>query len=456
MRPAIFFVLLLGCTSAALAQQWSPFKNLRYDEHYALLANDTIHHTLYATLKVASVRKAILSLGGEGRAQFYKIENEDWGETPESSDGFLLSRFLLHLNVNAGAKIRLFTQLQGGHAYGKKSVSPVDQNQLDLHQVFLDYTIRTFDTVRQFTLRVGRQELLYGSQRLVSVREGPNYRQSFDGVKFILQCWQQSIDIFYTHYVTAQKGVFNDAPSGNVRLWGLYVAHRHIRSIQCVDLYYFGYTRRDAGFQAAQGRELRHSFGVRLWNISSRFSYDAEVVLQTGRISGQTIFANTASLAAALTWPHISLKPQLGLKTEFVSGDRGPNDDILGTFNAMFPRGAYFGLAALFGPQNIMDIHPSLTLSFSPALAMTLEYDAFWRHAVTDGLYTTTGDMIYAGYPHEGRFIGDQSSCSFVFTPSIFITCALELKWFNTGSFLKEAGPGKDILFGMAQVQFKF
>ena len=31
------------------------------------------------------------------------------------------------------------------------------------------------------TLRIGRQEMSYGSSRLVSVREGPNVRRSFDG-----------------------------------------------------------------------------------------------------------------------------------------------------------------------------------------------------------------------------------------------------------------------------------
>jgi hypothetical protein len=33
--------------------------------------------------------------------------------------------------------------------------------------------------------RLGRQELNYGSCRLVSVREGPNVRQSFDGFKIM-------------------------------------------------------------------------------------------------------------------------------------------------------------------------------------------------------------------------------------------------------------------------------
>jgi len=43
-------------------------------------------------------------------------------------------------------------------------------------------------------LRIGRQELNYGSGRLVSVREGPNVRQSFDGFKIRSKFHAWSID----------------------------------------------------------------------------------------------------------------------------------------------------------------------------------------------------------------------------------------------------------------------
>lgn len=454
MRPALALAFALAGTWPVRAQQGS-FKDLRYDEQYAVLADDTVHHTLYARLKMASVRKAFISTGGEGRAQCYKIEHEDWGETPESTDGYVLSRFLLHLNVNFSRRVRLFTQLQGGMAAGKKSVSPVDNNRLDLHQTFVDYRLVATDSLKLLTVRAGRQELLYGSQRLVSVREGPNYRQSFDGAKLMFRRQTLAVDVFYTHHVNVKRGVFNDAPSGMIRFWGLYTA-RPVHATLNIDLYYLGYARRKAVFQAVRGHEQRHSFGLRLWHIASRFNYDAEAVLQTGSIAGKTIFAATGSLAVSFTLANTFLKPELGLKTEAISGDAHAGDNTLGTFNAMFPRGGYFGLAALFGPQNIMDVHPFVTLSLSHTLAATLEYNAFWRQALADGLYTSTGRMIYAGAPRHARFIGDQVSCGFSFAPNVFVACALELKWFHTGPFLKEVGTGKDILFGMAQVQVKF
>lgn len=59
------------------------------------------------------------------------------------------------------------------------------------------------------------------------------------------------------------------------------------------------------------------------------------------------------------------LKPEIGLKTELIRGDREYDDNKPETFNPLFPRGGYFGLAALIGPVNLIDIHPSLSFGFS-------------------------------------------------------------------------------------------
>ena len=44
--------------------------------------------------------------------------------------------------------------------------------------------------------RAGRQELNYGSGRLVSVRQGPNVRQSFDGFKVMSKIGSWHVDGF--------------------------------------------------------------------------------------------------------------------------------------------------------------------------------------------------------------------------------------------------------------------
>ncbi len=85
---------------------------------------------------------------------------------------------------HVGKWVRSFAQLQSSMTNCKPITSAVDENPLELHQAFAELLLKP-DSANKLHLRVGRQELFYGSQRLVSVRDGPNNRQSFDAIKMI-------------------------------------------------------------------------------------------------------------------------------------------------------------------------------------------------------------------------------------------------------------------------------
>jgi hypothetical protein len=58
-----------------------------------------------------------------------------------------------------------------------------------------------------------------------------------------------------------------------------------------------------------------------------------------------------------------------------IGGDALFGDKKLQTFNPLFPRGGYFGLASLICPANLFDIHPSLTLELKNNLYIDMDYD---------------------------------------------------------------------------------
>src|SRR5215210_3022183 len=209
MKYSLLILTLLALQSNA-QEEFPSFKPLRYNEDYSFLKTDT-SSSWYKRMKFIKLSKTgstYLSFGGEVRYQYFNIKNEDWGAAPTDKDGFLFSRFLAHTDFHTGNNFRLFAQLQGSMANGKVSgTSPVDENPLDLHQAFFDIKTNSSKAI----IRFGRQELSYGSQRLVSVRELPNNRQAFDGVKTIFSIGQYKVDAFYSRYVTAKKGIFDDA-----------------------------------------------------------------------------------------------------------------------------------------------------------------------------------------------------------------------------------------------------
>ncbi len=458
MKNPLRLILFALVSLESPAQELPAFKALRYEEDYGFLRADS-SRTWYEKLKYTPLSPrgaSYVSLGGEVRYQYFHFRNEDWGEQPQDRDGYVLTRYLAHADLRTGRHLRAFVQLQSSMANGRASVpSPVEENPLDLHQAFVEVSPAA-GRRGQFTLRLGRQELRYGSQRLVSVRELPNNRQSFDAAKAVLAGKRYSLDAFYSHYVRARKGIFDDRPGGATRLWGLYGVGKAL-PWGGMDLYYLGLWKKEVAFDDGAGAELRHSAGSRVWGGRGGWQYDLEGVYQFGTVGGKSIRAWTVSSNVRCKLPALRFEPEIGLKAELISGDRVREDDRLQTFNPLFPRGAYFGLAAFIGPANLWDVHPSVELALVPdKLTCTLDYDAFWRYSRNDGIYNPSAALVYSGEGTTGRFIGHQPALDLTCTPNRHFLLRAESTWFSAGEFLRQAGPGKNIWFGGLTVQFKY
>ena len=441
-----------------IAQQEPVFKLLRYDEDYYYLKNDSSKGYWYKSTKFQPISKnksAYLSFGGEYRYQYFYFKNEGWGTLPKDKDGYILSRFLGHADLHAGKHFRTFVQLQSSLANGKITSSPVDENQLELHQVFADALIHV-SPQQKIIIRLGRQELMYGSQRLVAVRDGPNNRQSFDGAKLIYSTRKLQADAFFSHYVRSSRGIFDDGFNKNTKFWGVYTVINKLPFLKNLDLYYLGLWKRAAIFDDGTAKETRHSFGTRIWNKIKNWEYDFEALYQWGKFGDGNISAWTISSNTSYSFREIKFTPLINLKTELISGDKNYDDGKLNTFNPLFPRGAYFGYAALIGPANLFDIHPSLAFSLTKTLRLTFDYDVFWRYSINDGIYGPSGVMIFSGKNTQSKYIGDQFATDIVYMPNNFLYFRGEFTWFNAGSYLKEVNAGKDILFTGITMQFKF
>ena len=456
-RSLLAFISCLLLWSGAAAQQSPTFKFLRYDEDYAYLKGDTLKgYEKIKFIPLGKQLKSYFSVGGELRLQYFYNHHEDWGEAPKDKDGYTLSRYLLHADLHSGRLFRAFIQLQSSMASGRLSPSPVEANPLGLHQAFIDlYPIH--GEKARLTLRLGRQELMYGSQRLVSVREAPNNRQSFDGARGIFELKTARAEAFYADYVQVREGIFDDKwLNQDTRLWGLYLTKKDLPMIENIDVYYFGLSKKGARYNDALGTEWRHSLGARVFGAKKHLKYDLEGLYQFGDIADKTIAAWTASMNTSYQLSHLRLQPEIGLKAELISGDSHKNDQRLGTFNPLFPKGAYFGLAALIGPANLTDLHPSLSLKLYPNLSFVTDFDMFWRYSKKDGIYAVNMRPIYGDMASDEKYIGDQLTGALIFTPTPFLYFRAECTYFQAGSYLKEVGPGKDILFTGLTAQLKF
>src|SRR5438445_13756671 len=111
----------------------------------------------------------------------YKYENYDnpsFGTDPESPNGYILQRYLLHTDWHFGRQLRLFAQFQSGLEEGRNGGPRLtDKDIAALHQTFVDIS----DSTQNVRLLIGRQEMEFGTGRLIGESEGLNIRRAFDG-----------------------------------------------------------------------------------------------------------------------------------------------------------------------------------------------------------------------------------------------------------------------------------
>lgn len=455
MKRCLLYILI-SSTFRAYSQDLPPFQLLRQEEDYSWLKYDSSGDWYRRTkfIPLSKTGENYLSLGGEARFQYFYVKNENWGDMPQDEDAYLLNRGLFHADLHTGKHFRLFTQLQGSTAVSRIDPGTIDKNPLDLHQAFAEWQ----NSVGKANLlvRLGRQELLYGSQRLVSVRDGPNSRQSFDGIKGQVNIGSHTTDIFYSRFVISKRGTFDDVSGENIQFWGSYHAISKPMLRYRIEYYYLGVKRRHAVFNDGAGKEVRHSIGMRIAGARANWHYDMESVYQIGRFAGKRIAAWTVSLNVSHKFSSWKLRPELGIKSELISGDKQKGDDRLQSFNPLYPRGAYFGLAALIGPVNLVDLHPSISITVCKYLSLDIDYDIFWRHRSRDGIYAVHTAPVYGDGNTSEKHIGRQLATSWIYRPNQFLYFRYEFTWFEAGDYLKTVSRGKDIIFTGITAQLKF
>lgn len=427
------------------------FELRRTREDYRFLANKA-DKNFWENLKYFSLnKKAYLSTGGDIRSEFQVVQNQDWDEN-KHENGALFQRFMLHTDWHFGKHLRLFGQLKSGFTANRNAEkNSLDNDITDIHQLFA--AVKLGNT----RLEAGRRELWYGSRRLISIREGTNIRQSFDGIRWIWQTPQHRFDALFYYYNPPQTGAFDNHFDNNRYLWGgYYVWNAPPKKALHVDLYYLGVQNETTRFEEGNQSETRHSVGIRHWGKKGRLRYNNEALFQFGSFGKQSISAWTASAEIYYTLASYHLQPTIGLKTEVISGDEHKNDGRLQTFNPLYPRGGYFGLLALVGPANLIDLHPSVGLSLTKRWEVNFDWDFFWRYSLSDGVYFPSGRLNVASQGSAQRFIGHQTGGEVVFRASRFLELEASCFYFMTGSFLDEVSNAANILQLGVSVNFKF
>ncbi len=462
--------VLLGLPPArAQSDQASPpmvpdrsYKLLGEDEDWSFLSDPALRQDFWDPIKYIPLRGDAegwyVTFGGEAREVWEQIGNDNWGQSPYWN-GYLNERYMVSFDIHYGKHVRTFVELKSGlNSFRFGGPRPIDEKKLDFQAGFLE--VGTSAGANSVALRIGRQELEYGSGRLLDVREGPNVRLSFDGfmVKSKIGSWQ--IDGFAMRPDLDNFGFFDNAPNHAVGFWGVY-ATKSLPRKTSLEMYYLGLDRKQATFERGTAQEVRHSLGARFSGAIATdrpaWDFDYEALWQFGTFGSGNIRAWTVASETGYRFPTMRLKPRFSAKADISSGDH-PNSNTLGTFNPLFPKGNYFGVLATTGPGpiNFIDIHPRVEGTFPHDVTASFDWIFQWRESLEDGVYAVPGFLIRAADGSRARFVGNRPGTEIHWQANRHLWFQADYGIFYAGKFVKESQPGRNLNYWALWAGYKF
>jgi hypothetical protein len=380
-----------------------------------------------------------LSFGADTRERFEANNAQGFGTGPNRNQDYVISRNEFHADLRIANQVQAFVQFQSDFAPWKTMLLPVDRDRLDLEQAFV--TLVEPLGGGTLKLRAGRQQFAFDLQRFVSVRDGPNVRQSYDAGWADYENGPWRFITFYSLPVQVRdNAMFDDYSSVTKQTFGGARMERKLSDSMNINAYYANFTQADVHFPNAAGDERRDVLDVRTTGTANHFDWDLEAMNQTGRIGTRAIEAWAFGSLAGYTFADVNWTPRLGIQVDAASGDGKSSGHAFGTFNPLFPNGYYLTLAGYTGYVNFIHVKPSLTLHPSSSLKITLAAAAQWRQNTADAVYTQPDIPVASTAGRPGAYTGSYGQVRLDWTIDRATSFAIEAVHFEIGDALRNAG----------------
>ncbi len=314
---------------------------------------------------------------------------------------------------------------------------------------------------RRLSLKVGRQMLSYGDERLVGPLEWLNFSRVFDAAKLHYQAPTWWADVFTSSVVRIDESDLNrsDWLDNNDRrqqvFSGIYLSSQ-ILPFQVTDLYALQLHE-----ETSVGGTDFVTLGTRMKGDPFKLSgwdYTAELAGQTGQFSGRTLRAYAYHFEGGYNWLKSAWKPRLAIEYSSGSGDGDARDGRVETFQNLFPTNhPPYGLMDTFSWQNMQNLVLRLHAQPHARVKATLDFHSFWLTDTNDAWYRANGSTrVRPVDPTASSHAGTEIDL----TVNTKLTQHLEMlcgySHFFAGDYLSDTGAGDDANFAYLMLTLNF
>jgi hypothetical protein len=433
------------------------FKPLFFDNDYSYLKDPDYKDSLIGdSLKAKKACVGTLDIGGEQRVRYHNEKNHRQLGPLQGltgvDDNFYLSRTRLFTNWKVNDDIRFYSEFlhadSGGQDFAPRLIE-VDRH--DFLNLFADVRLLG-DKDCSLTTRIGRQELLYGNERLVSPLDWGNTRRKFDGVKLFGKQKDWKIDGFWVQptELDANREFFDDfdRPDDQVQLYGLYLGNAKT-GVGTAEIYYLALDD--------ERRFFRYdTIGMRTFNDTTPIMFELEAGYQFGRnVDDSTHSAGAVTGGLGKKFKFGKFTPTVWGWYDWASGD---DNSSIGGWHHYFPLAhKYNGFLDLFGRRNLHDVNCQFIHPCGKKSSLLLWYHYFFLDQAT-----TPYDVVmnpFSATPAASKDLGHEIDLLYTINHTPRAQTVLGYSFFDSGDYyaLTPGIPFRgDASFFYAQYQFRF
>lgn len=303
-------------------------------------------------LKNIDIAPAItLSLGGEMRLRYHNEDNLGSSRLDGRDNEFALTRVRAYADVQITDYFRGYVEMvdarKSGGALPARGVEVVRTDVLNGFGEFHAPLAKG-----RAMVRAGRQELLFGAQRLISPLDWGNTRRSFDGFRASYKTDMFAIDGWFVNpRVISDKSSSRNSKTDFSGIYGQYFGlPGHAVEVYALNL--------DVDDPAALQSQL-WTTGGRVADQKGVLRWEVEAAKQTGDNTNGDISAWMLTMTAGLDFSKsLPYSPKISVAYDRASGDGDETDGKTRTFNQLFPLAHAYLAAWIWSPDKISKHFP--------------------------------------------------------------------------------------------------
>ncbi|HVY93913.1 MAG TPA: alginate export family protein [Bryobacteraceae bacterium] len=394
-----------------------------------------------------------MSFGGDYRARFEGYSGGSFKH--HTTDDYLLSRLKLQMTIHPTKWLRFFGEGMDARALEKNPAVPTYQNTWDIRQAYAE--LGSFD--HGFGLRAGRQEMIYGEQRLIGASAWTNTERNWDAVHGSIRYGGYRADLFSGSIVNNVTGTWDHHQQGN-NLHGIYGGIDRFGPRLVIEPY--GMWRLQHGLRDEAGTigKLNEKVGgmrVAGSTLPGGWEYSIEMVREWGSLGSDRIQAWAGHWYAGKTLA-MRFEPHLTAEYNFATGDRNATDGTRGTFDQLYPSGHdKLGFSDQVGWRNIKDFRAVVEMKPKKNVIAAFEYNDWHLASATDWLYNSGGaGVFHSANGSAGTHVGQEIDLTGTWIFAKAFTAGAGVAHIFPGEFLKAVTPGNPYTYPFMVMTYRF